>query len=163
MTIADPTIKERKAEYDRRRYREKRAAGVDPARVRDYEAQKRYQQTYQGKPLNRAKQMHWAAKRRARVANQEFTLTVERVKLALIIGACERTGIPFNFTKHDQQYRQPYGPSIDRSDAFKGYTDENVQIVCNAYNMGKMQMSDDEFISFCRKVVAADDARKAKS
>jgi hypothetical protein len=160
MSNNDPEARRRKAAYDRQRYLKRRAAGI--VRGPTSEAQKRYTQTYQAKPINRAKQMHGASCRRAKVAGIEFTLSVERVKLALIIGVCERTGVPFNFTKHETYYRQPYGPSIDRKNAFEGYTDDNVQIVCNAYNMGKMQMTDEEFLDFCRAAVAADDARKAK-
>ena len=44
-----------------------------------------------------------------------------------------------------------FAPSIDRIDSSKGYTPDNIQIVCCAYNMGKKNMSDDDFENFILK------------
>lgn len=47
---------------------------------------------------------------------------------------CEVSGLPLSFNggKHD-----PWRPSVDRKDPTKGYTRDNVQIVCWIYNRAK--------------------------
>lgn len=118
-----------------------------------------YNRDYHQQPLNRAKHLWRKAKLRHKVG--EFTLTVDRIASVLVKGICERTGLAFSFERHERYNYHPLAPSIDKRDPFGGYTDDNVQIVCNFYNFGKQQMTDDEYISFCRAVVAADDMRKA--
>lgn len=95
----------------------------------------------------RANRMFNGAKRRAIEKNIEFTITLEFVKERLEKGICERTGIRFEFiTSHSL-----FAPSIDRIKNNLGYTKDNVQIVCCAYNMGKKNMSDEDFESFILK------------
>ena len=104
-------------------------------------------------PKGRADNLYRAAKRRALEKNLEFSLTLARIEVALFIGVCERTNIAFDLSQPAEVSRNIYAPSIDRKDAFKGYTDDNVQVVVSAYNAGKGQYTDDEFIAFC-KIVA---------
>lgn len=101
----------------------------------------------------RAKTLLNGAKQRARSYGMDFNLCLGRIRYALLVGKCERTGVPFDYEKHDRYQYNPLAPSVDRKDPFKGYTYDNIQIVCNAYNLGKNQMSDDEYIAFC-KIVA---------
>ena len=101
----------------------------------------------------RSKDLFNAAKARSKKFNLDFDLIIERIEFALIIGKCERTGLSFDLSIHDKYNSNPFAPSIDRKDAFKGYTNDNIQIVCNAYNIGKSQMTDIEFVAFCEKVV----------
>lgn len=44
------------------------------------------------------------------------------------------------------------GISVDRIDSAKGYTKDNVQLVCFVVNMAKQKMSHSEFITMCRDV-----------
>lgn len=135
------TIKARSAKWRER----------NPDYLKDYNAQ------YVQNPLKRAK-IIWNKARKRR--SDGFTVTLARIEVALMIGKCERTGISFDLTPHENYSRHPFAPSLDRKDAFGPYNDDNVQVVCNAYNIGKNQMTDEEYIEFCRAVVAADDARK---
>lgn len=94
-----------------------------------------------------------SAKKRALSNNLEFKISIDRVETALFVGECERTGVKFVLEKHTRYKNNPYSPSIDKVDAFGGYTNENIKIVCTAYNFGKMQMTHDEYVAFCKRVV----------
>lgn len=95
-----------------------------------------------------------AVKARCKQFGHELELCPARIEFALLSGRCERTGIPFILEKHESRMMNPYSPSVDRKDSTKGYTYSNVQIVCTAYNIAKNQMTDDEFLNFCKIVVA---------
>lgn len=95
-----------------------------------------------------------AVKARCRQFGHELELCPARIEFALLVGKCERTGIPFVLEKHESRMTNPYSPSVDRKDSTKGYTYSNVQIVCTAYNLAKNQMTDNEFLDFCKVVVA---------
>lgn len=100
----------------------------------------------------RSKNLLKSAQRRAIKNGLEFSITYERICYSLLIGACERSGIPFDLNPNGDTFRNPFAPSIDRIDSFKGYTPNNIQVVCNFYNTGKGQHSDEEFIRFCHAV-----------
>ena len=105
-------------------------------------------------PVGRAGNIYRAARRRALAKGVEFSVSLARIERALVLGVCEKTGIPFDFSAPDGVSRNPYAASIDRIDPFDGYTDSNVQIVVSMYNLGKSQFTDAEFVAFC-KIVAA--------
>ena len=53
----------------------------------------------------------------------------------LYSGICAKTDLPFEF---DTSFKKnPFKPSIDRIDSSKGYTKDNCQLVCWAYNIAK--------------------------
>lgn len=54
-------------------------------------------------------------------------------------GCCTMTGIPFVFEKHPTAARRPFAPSIDRIDSTKGYTIDNVRLVCLLVNFAMNQ------------------------
>lgn len=101
----------------------------------------------------RAKQLWHGAKERAKAKGLKFDLTTAHIEVALLIGTCQRTGVRFDLSKHDRFKFHPFSPSVDKIDAFGDYTEDNVVIVCTAYNIGKHQMSHSEFVDFCRAVV----------
>jgi hypothetical protein len=90
-------------------------------------------------PVGRALMLHTAAKNRASKLNVPFNITPERVILAVTNGRCEATNIPFDLLVTNNARMNPWAPSIDRIDSTKGYTMDNVQIVCWAYNAAKNQ------------------------
>lgn len=124
------------------------------------ESHKIYMKKYNANPINRAKWLHKRAMTRTLGKNLEFSLTLARVEVALLIGKCERTGIAFDFQSHNSYHFNPFSPSIDRIDSKIGYTDTNVQIVCTAYNIAKSEMTDIEFLEFCKIVVAKSNYRE---
>lgn len=102
----------------------------------------------------RAKQLWHAARTRANDKNLEFNICENRIKFALFMGKCERTGIDFIFDAPPNGLKfHPFAPSIDRIDPNRGYIYENIAIVCWSYNVGKHSLTHDEFVSFCKKVV----------
>lgn len=58
---------------------------------------------------------------------------------------CSRTGRPFSF-KTVRGVSNPWKPSLDRIDSRKGYTPDNVQLVCQIYNMAKHTWTDREVL-----------------
>lgn len=95
----------------------------------------------------RAHRIFNGAKRRAKEKNIEFHLTLDFIKEKLSFGRCEVTDIDFEIvTKHSL-----FAPSLDRIDNNKGYTVDNVQMVCCAYNMGKKNSSDEMFQLFIKQ------------
>lgn len=71
-------------------------------------------------------------------------ISLDDVKNALIVGKCQKTNIEFELCSE----ASPFAPSIDRIESDKGYTPDNVQYVCCAYNLGKQHMSDEKFKEF---------------
>lgn len=131
------TIRERAAEYRTN----------NPNVERERSAERRISMT------GRAGQLFNSAKRRAKKAAIPFSMSIHRIEVALMVGKCERTGVAFDMFPHEKYQYNPFAPSIDKIDAFGGYTDDNVKVVCNAYNIGKQQMTHDEFVAFCKTVV----------
>ncbi len=46
------------------------------------------------------------------------------------------------------EFKSPYGVSIDRIDSSRGYTKDNVQLVCQVINFGKNTFSNEEMLEF---------------
>jgi len=102
----------------------------------------------------RARELWKAAKRRAAINGLEFNLTVSHIEVCLMIGTCQGSGVPFDLEQHETNWYNPFAPSIDKINPFKGYLDTNVRVVCNAYNLGKNQMTHEDYVRFCQSVVA---------
>jgi hypothetical protein len=101
----------------------------------------------------RAKQLWHGAKERAADRNLDFNLTPEYIQVCLTVGTCQRTGSRFDLSPQSQYKFNPLSPSVDRKDPFKGYTFDNVQVVITAYNIGKGQSTDEQFLDLCKRVV----------
>lgn len=54
------------------------------------------------------------------------------------------TGIPFDFSTGEGT--KPFGPAIDRIDSKKGYSIENIRLVCNLFNFAKNRYTDDDVL-----------------
>lgn len=68
-------------------------------------------------------------------------------------GKCSKTGIKFELNNCDQSGgKSPWSPSIDRKDPNKGYTKDNVQLVCLMYNLCKGVWTDNEVKKFVRSI-----------
>jgi hypothetical protein len=87
----------------------------------------------------------------ARKRSPFFALTPEDVQAMLNTPMCAGTGIVFDEHKADNP--RIYGRSIDRIDSSRGYTTDNVQVVCNWYNMAKRSFTDDLMVKMCRAVL----------
>jgi len=131
-----------------RKYDELRREAPDYKEYND-KRNKEYSATVNG----RARYLHNSAKKRALEKNLEFDLPFEFIAMFLQFGVCQKTGIRFDLSSgKGRKCRNPFAPSIDRINSFEGYTPGNVQFVCDMYNHGKGQHTDDEFIRFCHVV-----------
>ena len=68
-------------------------------------------------------------------------------------GKCALTGISLSL--EDPRYSDPYArtASLDRIDSTKGYVEGNVQWVHKTINSMKMDLSESDFLKWCRTVV----------
>lgn len=65
-------------------------------------------------------------------------------------GKCALTGIPMTTTKHG---RTNTNVSIDRIDSSKGYTKDNIWLICSAVNFMKSNLNLEEFKQYCQAVI----------
>lgn len=100
-------------------------------------------------PYGRAKKLCGTAKMRAYRSGREFSITVEHVHCVIAMGVCQKSGLPFDLTNRSHGAINPFAPSIDRIDNAKGYTSDNIQIVCSMFNMGKHEHREVDFIAMC--------------
>lgn len=77
-----------------------------------------------------------------------YDLTIDLLEAFFIIQdwKCAVTNIPFDFST--MQGMRPFGPAIDRKDSSRGYTADNIQIVCNIYNYGKNKFTHQDVVDF---------------
>lgn len=105
-------------------------------------------------PQGRAKILWYAAKQRR---PEDFTLTKAHVIEGISRGFCPRTGFPFDlsarYRSRSDKSRNPLAPSLDRLDGSKGYTDDNVEVVCSQFNIMRGELSLEELLPFCRAVL----------
>lgn len=87
----------------------------------------------------RATHMLNNCKNRAKKHNLPFDLDKEFILNKLEAGVCEITGIPFEIKINGGKGHKDnsFSPSVDRKDNTKGYTKDNIQIVCWIYNRAK--------------------------
>lgn len=107
--------------------------------------------TLDGKLLNLITQSKYRSKsfNRSHDINREFLKNLYFEQQ----GCCALSGIHMTIIGKrgsDDYWRSI---SIDRKDSSKGYTKDNVQLVCTGVNYMKKDMSDELFVTFCRNVV----------
>lgn len=90
------------------------------------------------------------AKHRANKNKLEYSLHIFDIEKRLNKGCCEVTGIQFEFV---QNKRHPFAPSIDRIDPKKGYTPDNIQIVCWVYNAAKGDNTHEDVLKLSRALI----------
>lgn len=113
---------------------------------------------YRTTPRGRMNSMWHTLKKGAKQRGIEFEISQEWLYNKILEGRCEKTGIPFVLdadTHKDTvvskgQSRNPWAPSLDRIDSSKGYTEDNCQIVCYAYNMAKGCFDESVVEMLCR-------------
>ena len=67
-------------------------------------------------------------------------------------GVCEATGFTFQYAKSEKGGITPFSPSVDRINSKDGYTEQNIQMVCSIYNIGKSHHDETDFIAMCMAV-----------
>lgn len=79
----------------------------------------------------------------------EITLEVFDAWLKTQGEKCALTDIDFDYSCDDKYRVRPFAPSIDRIDSSKGYTFDNIQIVCVMVNRAKNEMTQELFDRMC--------------
>ena len=106
--------------------------------------------TFDGKTINLLAQSRYRAKKNG--LDHNIDLEYVRGLYNGQEGMCNLSGI--RMTIIGERGSEDYWKSIslDRIDSSKGYVEGNVQLVCTGVNYMKKDMSDEMFISFCKKV-----------
>ena len=72
-------------------------------------------------------------------------------------GLCSVTGLPMEKVKAKQTtragYKNLYRASVDRIDSQKGYTLDNIRMVCSHVNIMKMDLTDEQLKFWCEAIV----------
>lgn len=127
-----------------------RAQATDAGATYNRETTAAYRRT----PRGRAGLLVSFAAKRAKANGMEFSLTWEPIAAAIATGRCAATGLPFDMKPGlGKHHANPWAPSLDRRDSSKGYTSDNVQVVCAAYNYAKSEWSSDVLLTLARAVV----------
>lgn len=94
--------------------------------------------------------MLWhAARTRATKKGLGLDITWEYIYVSMLGGNCAVSGLPFGYVTKGRSKLNPFAPSVDRIDNSRGYTIDNVQIVQSAYNRGKNDGEEIDFIAMC--------------
>lgn len=152
----EPGYKEKRREAMRQRRKNPDfLAKEKQRRERNKETKRQKDRETRLTPKGRARNLWNGAKRRAAKRNEPFDLSIERVIKALEIGVCEYTGLEFDLEQKLRvgKGRSPLSPSIDRKDPLKPYSDDNVNVVCDWYNMAKGQLSPEQLIEYCKRLL----------
>lgn len=146
---ADPEkyARQSKAHWERKgreTFRRKYAANAGAIRA----AAKAHRDTPQGRA-------YYLWKNARNRSGPDFNLSRERILQKILAGRCERSGLPFNpSASTGSGMMNSFAPSLDKIDRTKGYVEGNVQVVVWCYNSGKGVMTDEQFLAFCKAVVA---------
>ena len=103
------------------------------------------------------------AKDRARRNNLEFNLTLDYIIYLWNQqkGKCALSNINMTYTL--KEGRTPTNVSIDKIDRTKGYTMDNIQLVCMSCNQMKNDLSEEELYNFCKAIVNKYENKNNKS
>lgn len=118
----------------------------------------RYNRRSEKDRLYKCLQQRWlGARDRAKKHNTEFTITKDDLinKYNEQNGKCALTGIDLTFDMY--QGRINTNISIDKINPKLGYTKNNIQLVCMAVNQMKNDLSMNELLSLCKKVIEHND------
>ena len=66
---------------------------------------------------------------------------------------CKITNITFDYTKYNNKKASPFKPSIDRIDSSKGYTQDNVRLVCVIINFALNEFGEEIFRQICESYI----------
>ena len=96
-----------------------------------------------------------AARSRTKKGSLIFEITLEDVLEIYEIqkGSCALTNIEFSLDRLGRKSKNPFAPSLDRIDSDKGYTKENIRLVCVIVNLALNNFGDNAFDKMCRAYI----------
>ena len=95
-----------------------------------------------------------SARQRAKNKDLEFDIDIDFIECMFKSqqGLCAISGLPMIYRADKNTPNTFNSFSIDRICSYKGYTKDNVHLVCWGVNCAKQQMGLDQFFNFCRAV-----------
>lgn len=102
----------------------------------------------------RASRLVRDARRRHQKADwqEEFDLTASWVERQILRG-CAKTGQPFELVDDSAAVIGRLSPTIDRINPYRGYVQDNCQVVCAQYNFSKGQWTDGDVLRFAETLL----------
>lgn len=150
----DPEVKRKRQEAH------KRASECEDFKKRAKERSRKYYSGLEGRAITLWK----GAKRSAIKKSIPFNIDIETVIEGISSGICPMTGVEFDMSGFHTtvlgRTRSPFAPSIDRITPSLGYVEGNVRVVTWHYNAFKGELTDDECIELCRKILEHDRSKK---
>ena len=140
LRLSSPEGAERSAAYKSAYYAKNRG------RWKEYGL--RHKELVRNSPWHRAGKLITWVRARAGAKGLAFDLSREWAEAKLQAGTCEVTVRAFDFGLHQGARFNPWGPSIDRIDSSKGYTQDNCRMVLWIYNMAKAEWVDSVVMEF---------------
>ncbi len=67
-------------------------------------------------------------------------------------GLCALSGLKLTRVRRTSKRISPYNISIDRIDNTKGYSKDNIQLVCSIINLMKNESTTKEFLNLCKAI-----------
>lgn len=133
-----------------RRYRESSHGRAKIAAYRKTQACRDGWRRHFETPAGRSLQLWHAARRRAALRGLEFTLDLALVRKWARKGTCMATGVAIDWIggRGVGPGRNVFGPSLDRLNADKGYTNKNTRLTVWAWNALKGTATDAEAWAF---------------
>lgn len=104
-------------------------------------------------PSGRAHQLCISAKHRASLRSIPFDICEDEVREIIETGWCQATGLPFSLEPPSHTSTNPFSPSLDQIKPGRGYTPENTQVVCTAYNRAKGEYGESISLILARALV----------
>jgi len=124
------------------------------ATAEDRELERNKQEEYKKTPMGRGRSLAGGASARAKEKGLPYDLTPTWVAERLQVGLCEVSGIPFVLDGlNGENKRHPFTPSLDRIDSTKGYTRDNVLVVCWIVNSFKNEYGYDVVKYVAEKII----------
>lgn len=104
------------------------------------------------RPDKRIQQLIRTSRNSAKLKGIEFELEAEVIFAMITVqgNKCALTGMDFTWDWGGEYRANPFAPSIDRRDSRKGYTYDNIQIVCHIVNVAKNEFPQEIFDRMCR-------------
>ena len=91
------------------------------------------------------------SRKRARNQELDFDFTLEDLVKIWIkqAGLCALTGVELDNKAGSPSQKNPFRASVDRVDSDKGYTRDNIRLLCHWANNAKSTYDDRMFVAFC--------------
>ena len=120
--------------------------------IKNREAHREVKYNYYASLKGRIQNMVKGARKRAKQKNIECTVDIDWITEQMKIqnNKCALTKIDFDIpTERNSHKASPFAPSLDRIDSNRGYTKDNVRIVCVAVNYALNEFGEEVFKQIC--------------